>query len=98
VRPLAIIYWTRFGLAIIAGLLSTYITLLFGERGVTTILNGLTIALIVYLLAYYLVYKPVFKNKVEKQSKLMTQAIGIYFFTWLVFWILTYTIILGPIV
>ena len=97
-RPLAIIYWTRFGLAILAGILSTYITLLFGERGVTTILNGLTIALILYLLTYYAVYKPMFRNKVEKQSKLMTQGIGIYFFAWLVFWILTYTIVLGPIV
>ncbi len=96
-RPLAVIYWTRFVLAIIAGVISTYVTLALGDRGVNTILNGVTIALIVYLSTYYLFFKPSYKNKVEKQSKLMSQGIGIYFFTWLVFWILTYTILLGPV-
>ena len=94
-RPLAIIYWARLGLAVVAGVLSTWVTLLFGERGINTFLNGLTIALLVYLITYYVVFKPGFKDKVEKQSKLMTQGIGIYFFAWLISWILTYTLILG---
>ncbi len=96
-RPLTVIYWTRFVLAIIAGVISTYVTLALGDRGVNTILNGVTIALIVYLTTYYLFFKPAYKTKVEKQSKLMSQGIGIYFLTWLVFWILTYTILLGPV-
>ena len=95
-RPLTIIYWSRLALAVVAGAISTWVTLAFGgDRGINTILNGLTIALLVYLVTYYAVYKPMFKNKVEKQSKLMTQGIGIYFFAWLVSWILIYTLILG---
>jgi zinc transporter ZupT len=94
-RPLVIIYWARLGLAVLAGAISTWITLAFGERGISTFLNGLTIALLVYLVTYYLVFKPVFKEKVEKQSKLMSQGIGIYFFAWLVSWILIYTLVLG---
>jgi glucan phosphoethanolaminetransferase (alkaline phosphatase superfamily) len=95
VTPLTQIYWARLAIAIVAAAISTWVTLALGERGVSTFLNGLTIALIVYLITYYLIIKNVFKDKVEKQSKLMTQGIGIYFFTWLVFWILIYTIILG---
>lgn len=93
-RPLAIIYWTRLALAVLAGTISTWVTLAFGERGINTFLNGLTIALLVYLITYYVVFKPGFNAKVEKQSKLMTQGIGIYFFAWLVSWILIYTLTL----
>ncbi len=94
-RPLAIIYWSRLALAIVAGALSTWVTLAFGgDRGISTFLNGLTIALLVYIITYYLVFKPMFKDKVEKQSKLMSQGIGIYFFAWLVSWILIYTLVL----
>lgn len=94
-RPLTTIYWSRFVLAIIAAAISTGVTLALGERGINTFINGLTISLLVYLITYYLVYKTRFRDKVEKQSKLMTQGIGIFFFTWLVVWILLYTIILG---
>ena len=96
-RPLAMIYWTRLVLAIISGAISTVVAIALGERGLNTFINGLTIALLVYLVTFY-IFKAQFKGKIEKQSKIMTQGIGIYFFAWLVFWILTYTIILGPIV
>ena len=88
------IYWTRLVLAIVSGAISTEVTLALGERGLNTFLNGLTIALVVYLITYYFI-KAKFKNKVEKQSKLMTQGIGMYFFAWLVSWVLIYTIVLG---
>lgn len=90
-RPLKAIYLLRIGLAVIAAALSTALTIAFGERGINTFLNGITIALAVYLLTYYLL-KAVYRNKVEKQSKIMTQAIGMYFFTWLVLWLLFYTL------
>ncbi len=96
-RPLAIIYWSRLALAITSGAISTWVTLALGERGINTFLNGLTVALVVYLITYYLVYKARFKDKVEKQSKLMTQGIGIYFFAWLFSWILIYTVTLWVI-
>jgi hypothetical protein len=93
VRPLATIYWSRLALAIVAAAISTEVALAFGERGINTFLNGLTIALLVYLITYYLVYKPKYGSRVEKQSKLLTQGIGIYFFAWLVCWILIYTLV-----
>ena len=94
-KPLVIIYWSRLGLGIVAASLSTALALLSEELSYTTFINGLTIALAVYLISYYLL-KAKFRDKVEKQSKIMTMGIGIYFFTWLVFWILMYSILKGP--
>ena len=94
-KPLVMIYWSRLGLGIVAASLSTLLTLLRDELSYTAIMNGLTIALAVYLISYY-IFKAKFKTKVEKQSKIMTMGIGIYFFTWLVFWILIYSILKGP--
>ena len=93
-RPLALIYWTRLALEVVAVAISTAVALTLGERGLSTFVNGLTIALLVYLVTFY-IFKAQFKGKVEKQSKIMTQGIGIYFFAWLVSWILIYTIVLG---
>jgi len=95
VKPLVMIYWSRLGLGIVAASLSTALALLSEELSYTTFINGLTIALAVYLIAYYIL-KAKFRNQVEKQSKIMTMGIGIYFFTWLVFWILMYSILKGP--
>jgi hypothetical protein len=93
-RPLALIYWTRLALAVVAGAISTAVALTLGERGLSTFVNGLTIALLVYLVTFY-IFKAQFKGKIEKQSKIMTQGIGVYFFAWLVSWILIYTIAIG---
>jgi zinc transporter ZupT len=96
---------TRVVLAIVAAAISTIVEWARGILGqfppdfasqVIRFLNGLTIALLVYLVTYY-VFKAKFRNQVEKQSKIMTMGIGVYFFTWLVVWILTYTIVLGPV-
>ncbi len=94
-RPLVTIYWSRLVLAIIAGAISTVVAVAMGEAGFSNFMNGLTIALLVYLITYYAVYKPLFGKKVEKQSKLMSQGIGVYFFMWLVSWIVFYTIAIG---
>lgn len=90
-RPLKTIYLTRIGLAVVAAALSTAITIAFGERGINTFLNGITIALLIYLITYY-VFKAKYRTQVEKQSKIMSMGIGVYFFTWLVVWVLMYTI------
>lgn len=95
-RPLVIIYWLRLVLGIIAAGISTALALVGDELSTTTFINGITTTLAIYLVSYYII-KAKFATKVEKQSKLMTQGIGVYFFTWLVFWILIYTIIRGPI-
>lgn len=95
-RPLVTIYCTRLSLGIVAAVLAALLAMLQDELSITTLINGLTIALIVYLVSYY-AFKATFRAKVEKQSKIMTTGIGIYFFTWIVFMILFYTI-LKPLV
>ena len=94
-KPLITIYWARLGLGIVAAILSALLAIMQNELSYTTFINGLTIALLVYLVSYY-VFKAKFAAKVEKQSKIMTMGIGIYFFTWIVFMILFYSILKGP--
>jgi hypothetical protein len=95
VKPLITIYWARLSLGIIAAILSALLAITRDELSFTTFMNCLTIALLVYLVSYYL-FKAKFRAKVEKQSKIMTMGIGIYFFTWIVFMILFYSILKGP--
>jgi hypothetical protein len=93
VRPLVTIYWARLGLGIVAAILGTLLAIIREEN---SFMNGLTIALLVYLVSYY-VFKAKFGAKVEKQSKIMTTGIGIYFLTWVVFLILFYSILKAPV-
>ncbi len=103
---LAKIYWLRVLLGGIAGLASaggvllwqtvepgTALLLLTGS--LNTLLNGITIALFVYLVSYYIL-KSRYASKLEKQSKIMTMGIFIYFFTWLIVWVITLTLVIGP--
>jgi hypothetical protein len=96
VRPLILIYWTRLALGIVAAIISALVAMNMDVLDFTTFTTSLTIALLVYLLSYYLL-KAKFYNKVEKQSKIMTMGIGIYFIAWAVFFILSYSIIRGPV-
>ncbi len=104
---LAKIYWIRVALGAIAGILCTSVVLLFQSldpstsmlaliSSTNTLLNGITISLFVYIISYYLL-KSKFSAQVEKQSKIMSMGIFIYFFTWLVVWVLTLSIIIGPV-
>jgi hypothetical protein len=93
-KPLEIIYWIRVTLSIIAGVISAIVATLFDAAEFNTFLNGVTIALAIYLLSYY-VLKAKFANQVEKQSKIMTMGIFIYFIAWAVFFILFYSILTG---
>jgi dipeptide/tripeptide permease len=94
-NPLVVIYWTRLALSIVAAAISAVVATLFDASSFNTFLNGVTIALAIYLVSYYLL-KAKFMNKVEKQSKIMTMGIFIYFIAWAVFFILFYSIIEGP--
>ena len=93
-RPLVLIYWTRIALSIVAATISTLVATMLNELSISTFMNGLTIALLIYLLSYY-VLKAKFLKKVEKQSKIMTMGIFIYFMAWAVFFILFYSIFRG---
>jgi hypothetical protein len=100
------IYWIRVGLGALAGLISTgalflwqmltpEVELIALIGSFNTLLNGITIALLIYLLSYY-VLKAKYASQLEKQSKIMSMGIFIYFFSWLIVWVLTLTIIIGP--
>jgi zinc transporter ZupT len=95
--PITQLYWIRVVLGIIAGAASAVIAFLLNNPSdITTLVNGFTIALIIYLISYYIL-KASFKDKIEKQSKILSTGIAMYFFSWLPFFILFYTTIKGPV-
>jgi len=96
-KTLEIIYWLRLALGITAALICTGYglttnTIVKENPTYTTLLNGVSIALVIYLISYYIM-KSKFSLKVEKPQKLVTTGIGIYFISWIAFWTLLYTII-----
>jgi hypothetical protein len=98
--PLQKLYWLRLALGIVAAFICASYGIAAGvistsEFPLNTFFNSLSIALIVYLISYYIM-KRKFLLEVEKPQKIATTGIGIYFISWLVFWVLLYTIIAGP--
>jgi hypothetical protein len=101
-RPLTKIYFARIGLGIVAaficigyGIATNTITNDPALFAINTLTNGISLALITYLVSYYAL-KRMFAYQVEKPQKIFTMGIGIYFITWLVFWIFLYTLVAGP--
>jgi hypothetical protein len=98
VRPLIAVYWLRFGLGIVSGVISTLWGIATGTVNgggdISFFLNGLTVALLIYLISYYAI-RARFAEKIEKKSKIMTTGIGIYFFTWIVTWVLFFSLARG---
>ena len=91
-KTLNIIYIIRIGLGVLAALLATLVVdLKVGDP----LINGITVALAVYILTYYLL-KMQFSKKVEKESKILTMGIGIYFFVFVFSWVLLTTPLLAP--
>jgi hypothetical protein len=97
-KPLEKLYWLRFFLGIVAALVCVgyeqAVGIIQKEYNLTVLLNGIAFALIVYILSYYVI-KPKFILKVEKPQKIFTTGMGIYFLSWLVFWVLIYTVLLS---
>jgi len=96
-KTLEIIYWLRLALGITAALICTGYgittnTIVKENPTYTTLLNGVSIALVIYLMSYYII-KSKFSLKVEKPQKLVTTGMGIYFISWIAFWTLLYTMI-----
>ena len=93
--PITQLYWIRVVLGIIAGAISAVIVfLLKSPNDITSLVNGFTVALILYLVTYYIL-KASFKDKIEKQGKILSTAIVMYFFAWLSFFVLFYTAIIA---
>jgi len=90
--PIVQLYWTRLALGIIAGAFSAFVALFLGNMNdITTLVNGITIALIIYLASYYPL-RAIYRNKVEKQSKILSTGVFMYFFSWLPFFVLFFTL------
>ena len=91
--PVVQLYVIRVALGLVAAVLSAVVAFLLGHMtDLSTLFNSFTVALAIYLISYYIL-KAMFKNKIEKQSKILSTAIGMYFFTWIAFFVLFYTVI-----
>ncbi len=89
--PVVQLYWTRVALGIVAAAISAVVALYLSLTDLSTLIDSFTIALLVYLASYYPL-KAVFKNKIEKQSKILSTGIIVYFLAWLPFFVLFFTL------
>lgn len=91
--PVVKLYWLRIALGIVAAVLTAVVATFLGSASdLTTLFNCIFIAIIVYFVSYYIL-KAEYKSKIEKQSKILSTGIGMYFFTWIAFFVLFYTVI-----
>lgn len=86
-KTLNVIYISRIGFGILASLVAALVVDL--KMG-TPLINGISVALAVYLVTYYVI-KWRFMNKVDKPTKLFTMGIGVYFLTFILCWVLFIT-------
>jgi hypothetical protein len=97
-KPLETVYWLRFGFGILAALVCVGYAKAANSISSTgnwnLLLNSVSLALIVYILSYYAI-KAGFRLKVRKTQKLLTTGIGIYFLSWITFFALLYTALVG---
>jgi len=91
-KTLNVIYCSRIGFGILAALVAALVVNL---KVGNPLINGITVALAVYLLTYYLL-KFQFANKVEKPTKILTMGYGIYALTFIFCWVLFITPFLAP--
>ncbi|MEM1589040.1 MAG: hypothetical protein QW175_01300 [Candidatus Bathyarchaeia archaeon] len=93
-KPLEALYWFRFALGIVAALICAgydLATNIVGDN-LRVLTTGIAFAFIVYVLSYYVV-KPKLLWKVDNPQKIFTTGMGVYILSWLVFWVLLYTIL-----
>lgn len=100
-KPIQIIYWLRMVLGIVAGAISAVISQLLGnvmQDQTSILLYSISVTLLIYLISFRLI-KMKFQDKVDKPSKITMTGIGMYFFAWLAFYVLIYTMlrtVFGP--
>jgi len=93
-KPTTIIYWLRMTMGITTGIICAFLSnflISYGMEGISVLLYSISLALLIYLITFRL-FKMKFQNQVETPSKITMTGIGIYFFAWLAFYILFYTI------
>ena len=94
-KPIVLIYWLRTALGIVAGALSAGLARFLESttiEGTSILLYSISLTLLIYLISYRII-KIKFQNQVEKPSKITMTGIGMYFFAWIAFFVLFYTII-----
>ena len=89
--PVVQLYWLRVVLGLVAGVITGGLATFGSISDTTTLVNSITLALLIYFVTYYIL-RGFYKNKIEKQSKILSTAIGMYFFSWLTFFVLFYTV------
>ena len=89
--PVVQLYWIRVVLGIIAAAISAELALYMPLTDLSTLVDSFTIALLVYLVSYYPL-RALYKDKIEKQSKVLSTGIIMYFFAWLPFFVLFFTL------
>jgi membrane protein YdbS with pleckstrin-like domain len=90
--PVVQLYWIRVALGIVAAALSAELALYMTLSDLSTLVNSFTIALLVYLVSYYPL-RAIYKDKIEKQSKILSTGIVMYFFAWLPFFVIFFTLL-----
>jgi hypothetical protein len=92
--PIVQLYWIRVILGIVAAAITAVAAAyLFPMYEWSSLLNSITIALLIYFITYY-IFRAFYKTKIEKQSKILSTGIGMYFFAWIGFFVLFYTAII----
>jgi hypothetical protein len=93
------VYWLRLVFGIVAALICAgygfatgSITTDASSFKITTFLNNMSLAIIVYVISYFLI-KNRFMSKVDRPQKLFTMGIGMFFLSWIVSWVLLYTLL-----
>lgn len=83
-KPITVVYWSRVGLGIIAGLFCTLLAR-------NSFLSGLSFGILFYILTYYIL-KRLFASEVEKPSDLFKMGIGAYFLSLIISWVLLFSL------
>lgn len=89
--PIVQLYWIRVALGVVAAVISAALALYLPLNDLSTLIDAFTIALLIYLGSYYPL-KAIYSKKIEKQSKILSTAVIMYFFAWLPFFVLFFTL------
>ncbi|HKM59239.1 MAG TPA: hypothetical protein VJY36_00040 [Candidatus Bathyarchaeia archaeon] len=89
--PIVQLYWIRVSLGVVAGAISAVLALYLPLNDLSSLIDSFTVALLIYLVSYYPL-KAIYSKKIEKQSKILSTAVIMYFFAWLPFFVLFFTL------
>jgi membrane protein DedA with SNARE-associated domain len=89
--PVVQLYWIRAVLGVVAGAVSAVLALYLPLNDLSSLIDSFTIALLIYLVSYYPL-KAIYSKKIEKQSKILSTAVLMYFLAWLPFFVLFFTL------